>query len=125
LWDRYSYVKYLTDAGYDSFTLDRIGTGKSDHPPSSRVTVPSNAFVVHEVVQALRVGSLGGKAYPRVIGVGRSLGAAVMYEVSVDYGDLDAIIVVQTTLLTLSVRCRLRICAKEPEYGEHASVIVR
>jgi hypothetical protein len=41
--DMYSYVKYMTNAGYATFNFDRIGIGVSDHPPAALVTIQSNA----------------------------------------------------------------------------------
>lgn len=95
--NKYSYTKYLTDAGYASLTLDRIGTGGSSTPPAVAVTVESNAYVLHQVVQALRKGSvatLAGKPkFTEVIAVGRSLGGPIVALESATYGDLDAIII--------------------------------
>lgn len=90
--ERYSYAKYLADAGYASLTLDRIGTGASGHPPAEQVTIGSNAFVLHQVVQALRRGRPSMPAFDTVISVGHSLGADVVYVESVTYGDVDGII---------------------------------
>lgn len=90
--DSHSYAKYLADAGYASLTLDRIGTGASDHPPAEQVTVDSNAFVLHQVVQALRTGSPSLPAFDTVITVGRSLGSVVAYVESNRHGDVDGII---------------------------------
>lgn len=94
---RYSYVNYLTRAGYASLTLDRIGTGRSSHPGAIEVDMRSNAHILHQVAQALRTGSLEpsrGIPYRRVIGVGRSLGAAILFVAAVEYpGDLDGLII--------------------------------
>lgn len=93
-WKRYSYAKYLTDAGYASLTLDRIGTGDSNRPPADDVTIASNAFVVAQVVGKLRAGRAPfTRHYERVIGVGRSLSAVVLYVESVDHGGLDGLII--------------------------------
>jgi pimeloyl-ACP methyl ester carboxylesterase len=93
LREQYSYMAYAADAGYDALSIDRIGTGRSGHPPAHEVTIPSNAYVVHQVVDALRAGAIGDHAYTTVLGAGRSLGASVIYETSVDYGGLDGVIV--------------------------------
>ena len=58
----YSYVRRATAEGYAVLNLDRIGVGRSDHPPAEAVTIESNAYVVHQIVQdAARRGS-GGTA---------------------------------------------------------------
>jgi pimeloyl-ACP methyl ester carboxylesterase len=74
---RYSYARSLTAAGYTVFAIDRIGVGQSDHPPAQQVTVPAEAYVLHQVVAALRHGTIGATRFRRVIGVGHSLGAAI------------------------------------------------
>jgi pimeloyl-ACP methyl ester carboxylesterase len=92
---RYSLVKYLQDAGYSSLALDRIGTGKSDHPPAELVTIETNVFVIDQVVGALRNGSLPGQqfAYAKIVGVGRSLsGVMIDMEAGVMHG-LDGVII--------------------------------
>src|SRR5262249_47501186 len=87
---RYSYVRALTNAGYATFNFDRIGIGESDHPPADQVTVQANAFVVHQIVQALRDGRLGN--FVKVILVGHSLGSGIAIIESGQYGDVDGLI---------------------------------
>src|SRR5439155_11635789 len=51
---QYSYVRALTNAGYATLNLDSLGSGQSDLPvPGDRVTVEAQAYVVHQIVQAL------------------------------------------------------------------------
>lgn len=92
---RYSYVHYLAERGYASLTIDRIGTGRSSHPPAQAVTIQSNAFVVHQVVEKMRAGTAPfSAAYDTIIGVAHSLGGAVLYVDSVDHAkDFDGLIV--------------------------------
>jgi len=73
----YSYVRAVTNAGYATFNMVRIGIGISDHPHSDDVTLFSNAFVTHQIIQALRTGEIGGVAFEHVIVVGHSLGALI------------------------------------------------
>lgn len=75
--DRYSYVNALTKAGYATFSIDRIGVGKSDHPPAQAVTMNSNAYVVHQIVKQLRAGKIGDTSFSKVILVGHSLGSII------------------------------------------------
>src|SRR5262249_55395039 len=84
------YVRALTNAGYATFNFDRIGIGESDHPPADQVTVQANAFVVHQIVQALRDGRLGN--FVKVILVGHSLGSGIAIIESGQYGDVDGLI---------------------------------
>ena len=73
--ERYSYVDALTQAGYATFNLDRIGIGNSSRPPADQVTVASNTYVLNQVVQGLREGQIGGVSQKRIMLVGHSSGA--------------------------------------------------
>lgn len=70
-----------TARGYATFNLDRIGNGESDHPDGNLVDIGANAFVVHQVVEALRAGEVASQSFGKVIVVGHSLGSitAVVY----------------------------------------------
>ncbi len=71
----YSYVRKATGRGYATFNLDRIGNGASDKPDGNLVDVDANAFVVHQVVAALRGGEVGAAAFDKVMVVGHSMGS--------------------------------------------------
>ena len=73
--ENYSYVDALTQAGYATFNIDRIGIGNSSRPPADQVTVTSNVYVLDQVVQGLRSGQVGGVPQSRVMLVGHSSGA--------------------------------------------------
>ncbi len=93
----YSYVRRATAAGYAVLNLDRIGIGESDHPPAEAVTIPSNGFVVHQIVQALRDGDLvvpsfGRIRADRVALVGHSLGSLIAIQEAATYGDVDGVV---------------------------------
>lgn len=92
----YSYMRYATTAGYAVLNLDRIGIGRSDHPPADAVTIESNAHVVHQIVQALREGDrvvpgFGRIRAERVALVGHSLGSLVAIFEAATYGDVDGV----------------------------------
>lgn len=89
----YSYVKALTRAGYATLNVDRIGIGRSSRPPSESVTIESNAYVAHQLVGALRRGSIGNVRFDRVILVGHSLGVGITWVEAARYGDVDGVIV--------------------------------
>lgn len=89
--ERYSYVRAASDAGYASLALDRIGAGASDRPPGAAVSQDANAFVVHQVVQALR-DQEGVYAFDRVVLYGHSLGASIALLEASRYGDVDALV---------------------------------
>jgi pimeloyl-ACP methyl ester carboxylesterase len=95
--ETYSYVRQATAAGYAVLDLDRIGIGRSDHPPADQVDIAANAYVVHQIVQTLRGGGLVVQAFgrlraERVALVGHSLGSAIAIQESATYGDVDGVV---------------------------------
>jgi pimeloyl-ACP methyl ester carboxylesterase len=93
---RYSYVSAALDAGFATLAIDRIGSGKSSHPPGATVTLESNAYVVHQVVQALRAGQVAGPSgavgFQKVVLVGHSYGSFTSWYEASDYQDVDGVI---------------------------------
>ncbi len=89
--ERYSYVRAANGAGYATLALDRIGTGASDRPPGAQVSQDANAYIVHQVVQALRDPE-GSYGFEHVVLYGHSLGAAVALLEASRYGDVDALV---------------------------------
>ncbi len=91
----YSYVQALTAAGYSTFNIDRIGTGLSSHPLLSleKVTMETDAYIVHEIVQDLRSGVIGNQPFGRVILVGHSLGSGTVWIEAGTYHDVDGVII--------------------------------
>jgi len=93
----YSYMRRATAAGYGVLNLDRIGVGQSDRPPAEAVTIGANAFVVHQIVQALRGGDLVVHAFGRIRAdrvalVGHSLGSVISIQEAGTYGDVDGVV---------------------------------
>src|SRR5215813_5260229 len=86
----YSYVRSMTNAGYATLNIDRIGIGASSRPPADQVTIQANAFVVHQLVQALRDGRIG--SFSKVILVGHSLGSIIALSEQAQYGDANGLI---------------------------------
>ena len=96
-WDiasGYSYVDAAAAAGYATFSYDRLGTGLSDHPdPVQVVQLPIQIEIAHLLVQKLRNGQLGSRAFENIVGVGHSLGSALTQGVAAKYPvDFDALI---------------------------------
>ena len=94
--ETYSYMRRATAAGYAVLSIDRIGIGRSDHPPAAEVTIGANAHVVHQIVQALRGGDLvvpsfGRIRAERVVLVGHSLGSLIAIQEAATYGDVDGV----------------------------------
>jgi pimeloyl-ACP methyl ester carboxylesterase len=93
----YSYMRLATAAGYAVLDVDRIGIGRSDHPPAAAVDLASNAYVVHQIVQALRGGGLVVPAFGRIRAervalVGHSLGSLISMQEAATYADVDGVV---------------------------------
>jgi pimeloyl-ACP methyl ester carboxylesterase len=95
----YSYVAAMNAAGYSTFDFDRLGTGQSSHPDLSLVdvTVGTEAYILHELAGDLRVGSIGGQAFGRVMLVGHSLGSGIVWTEAGTYHDVAGVIVTGLT----------------------------
>lgn len=94
-WDfspGYSYVDAITKAGFATFNIDRIGVGNSSRPPAEQVTVQSNAYVLHQVNQALRNGTINGTTFNHIVNVGHSFGSITAIETASQYGGVDGVI---------------------------------
>jgi pimeloyl-ACP methyl ester carboxylesterase len=89
----YSYVDYLTGAGYAVLDIDRIGIGLSDHPANpEEVTLTSGAFTIHQIVQGLRGGTIASVQFRKVMLVGHSLGSVISMIEAAAYNDVDGLI---------------------------------
>lgn len=93
--ENYSYVHALNAAGYSTFAIDRIGTGKSSHPLVGLLSVimATNAYVVHQVVQALRHRNVGNRSFAHVLLVAHSLGSVTAWIEAGTYHDVDGVII--------------------------------
>lgn len=92
----YSYVQAANAAGYSTLNIDRIGTGQSSHPDLAlvSVTIETNAYIVHEIVQDLLNGEDGLQAFRKVLLVGHSLGSitALVEAGTLAYNDVSGVI---------------------------------
>jgi pimeloyl-ACP methyl ester carboxylesterase len=89
---RYSYVDKALGAGYSTFALDRLGTGRSTLPPSALATVDNQTEAVHQVISRLRTGRIEHRAFERVVWVGHSLGSAMGWYEAQKHHDVDAFV---------------------------------
>jgi pimeloyl-ACP methyl ester carboxylesterase len=87
-----SFRRAMTNAGYATLTVDRLGTGRSSTPPSILLTAITQANAVHQVVKALRAGTTG-TVFEKVILGGHSLGSAIAITEAATYGDVDGVLV--------------------------------
>jgi alpha-beta hydrolase superfamily lysophospholipase len=88
----YSYVDAATAAGYATFSIDRIGDGRSSHPPGAEVTVAAGAVAVHDAISDLRSGEVSGRPFRYVIWVGHSFGSLTGWVEISRYHDVNAAI---------------------------------
>lgn len=97
-WDfysaQYSYQDAAAQAGYTTFSYDRLGVGLSDHPdPIQVVQAPLEIEIAHQLTQMLRAGSISKTTFKNVIAVGHSLGSIITNGVTAAYPkDFDAIV---------------------------------
>jgi pimeloyl-ACP methyl ester carboxylesterase len=90
--DTYNFRLAMNRAGFDTLTVDRLGTGSSSRPPSALVTSTGQASAVHQVIQALRQGKLGIRANDKVIIGGHSMGSAITALEASTYHDVDGVL---------------------------------
>lgn len=88
----YSYARYAATRGHATFNIDRFNTGRSSELPPALVTVDVDAYAVHEVINALRAGEVGGVRFSKVVTVGHSVGSMVVIQEAATYQDVDGVI---------------------------------
>jgi pimeloyl-ACP methyl ester carboxylesterase len=82
-----SYVEAMNRAGYATFALDRIGTGRSSAPPSSSYAPDTQTYTVHQVLRALR------SKHEQIVLAGNSLGSTIARMIAVHHpADVDGLI---------------------------------
>jgi pimeloyl-ACP methyl ester carboxylesterase len=98
--DRYSFVSAASKKKFSTLSVDRIGAGQSSHPLSALVTIDSNAHTVHQLIQAVRNGSIrrtGGGVFDTVVLVGHSYGSWTTWFEATRYDDVDAVVLTGAT----------------------------
>src|SRR5712692_5380428 len=85
----YSYADKTLQAGRATFDYDRVGTGKSSHPPSDQMTVNDEAYVLHQIVSWLRRSG----DYGQVNLIGHSLGSVISIQEAGIYRDVSRVVV--------------------------------
>ncbi len=92
-WDfpERSYARYAQDHGQATLAMDRLDTGRSTQVDPQLVTVQADASSIHQVIDALRAGKVGGQRFSRVLLAGHSLGSIVAVDEAATYHDVDAL----------------------------------
>ncbi|MEU1986035.1 alpha/beta hydrolase [Nocardia sp. NPDC019395] len=85
--ETYSYVDQTLAAGRATLNFDRLGTGASSRPASQNLTVSSDAFVLHQLIDWVHQ-----KGYAQVGAVGHSLGSVTLLNEASRWHDLDRVI---------------------------------
>ncbi|MEU5355455.1 alpha/beta hydrolase [Streptomyces sp. NPDC020947] len=90
---RYSYVSSALDAGFSTFNIDRLATGKSTLPPSSQYTLDTGTDTLHQVITQLRNGQIKDRTFDKVVWVGHSLGSSMAWAQAAQHPhDVDAFV---------------------------------
>lgn len=88
----YNFRAQLNKAGYSTYVVDRLGTGHSSRPASATVTTTVQADAVHQTIQALRAGHVGGDQFHTVILGGHSLGSLISAVEAGTFNDEDGVL---------------------------------
>nr|WP_245373519.1 alpha/beta fold hydrolase [Crossiella equi] len=97
--DRYSYQRDMAKAGFATFAVDRLGTGKSSKPLSIPMLLDAEADSLHQVITHLRKGTVGGRPFQKVVIVGHSVGSGIVAAEAAKYKDVDGVILTGMTHL--------------------------
>jgi pimeloyl-ACP methyl ester carboxylesterase len=84
----YSYAERTLQAGRAILDYDRIGSGSSSHPLSTSVTIQSDAFVLHQIIQWLH----NAQGYTQVATVGHSYGSVITLDEAGTYNDENRVV---------------------------------
>ena len=90
--ETYSYVSEAIEAGYSTFNVDRLATGRSSLPSSTLYTLDAGVEAIHQVVNVLRSGQLSDRPFSTVVWVGHSLGSSMAWSEASRYRDVDAFV---------------------------------
>ena len=84
----YSYADKTLQAHRAIFVYDRIGTGASSHPPSASISIQSDAYVLHQIIQWLRM----SQGYTQVNAIGHSYGSVITVDEAGTYKDENRVV---------------------------------
>jgi pimeloyl-ACP methyl ester carboxylesterase len=90
--ETYAFTRTMTDAGYAVLAVDRLGYGRSTHPPSAAVTLDVQAEVADVLVDALRDGAVEGTPFRHVALVGHSYGTATSWRTTALHNNADVVV---------------------------------
>lgn len=85
---QYSYVAKALADGRATLAYDRIGNGTSTRPLSTEITMASDAYVLHQLVQLARF-----FGYRHIASISHSYGSGVALEEAARYKDVTSVVV--------------------------------
>jgi pimeloyl-ACP methyl ester carboxylesterase len=87
-----SYQRQEGDDGIATLALDRLGTGGSTYLPAASITGAGQDAVIHQVITALRAGTITGSPVSDVVLLGHSLGSLETEEYAATYHDINGLV---------------------------------
>ncbi len=90
--EEHSYVRAAARRGYATVNIDRIGSGRSDHPDGEELSLDLHAATVNSIAHLARAGRLAGLGWDSVVAVGHSVGTYVVMKALNGQHALDAAI---------------------------------
>ena len=118
----YSYARAVASHGFATFAIDPLGQGNSSRLSSGLITAQADAYVDHQVVDALRNGKVGGVGFGKVIAVGHSLNSLIVWDEAIIYHDVAGVIVTGvahsiTTAFVTAVGTDLYPAIQDPKFA--------
>lgn len=90
--ETYSFVRHATQAGYAVLNYDRIGNGESERANAALINLETESYILHQLVDLLRAGRIGGTPFARVVTIGNSFSTFISVMEAATYQDVDAVI---------------------------------
>ncbi|KAI0995065.1 hypothetical protein K3495_g13116 [Podosphaera aphanis] len=86
--DTYSHIAFASKQGYPTLSIDRLGNGDSDRPDGTTVVqINTHVEVTQSIISSLKAGSIGGRAFNKIIYVGHWYGSLIGNLHAVKYPD--------------------------------------
>lgn len=83
----YSYAAKTVQAGRATLVFDRLGTGASSHPTGTKLSMTSDAFVLHQIIARARQQGMA-----KVNSIGHSLGSMIAIKEAATFHDVDHLV---------------------------------
>ncbi len=87
----YSIVNHLNKAGYATLAIDRLGHGRSAHPPSALTLMGNQANITNQLISKLKSGKIFDVKFNNVGTVGHSYGSGISHLNAATYNASDAV----------------------------------